>query len=146
MIVDTSVVVAILRGEPDSREYVAALNSISPRRLSAGNYLELAIIIDKQRSEPASQRLDAFLAEMQIEIEPVTATQAKLARAAYRQFGKGSGHPAELHYGDCFAYALAKDKGEPLLFKGNDFAQTDIPYVGKRSDRRRLSELIATYG
>ena len=78
-------------------------------------------------------------------IEPVTASQARIAREAYRDFGMGSGHPAGLNFGDCFAYALARELDEPLLFKGDDFGHTDIPYVGRPTERRRLHEVLATY-
>ncbi len=78
-------------------------------------------------------------------IEPVTEAQARIAREAYRDFGKGSGHRAGLNYGDCFAYALARELNEPLLFKGDDFSHTDIPFVGRPAERRRLSEIFASY-
>src|SRR5215831_8268899 len=101
-----------------------------PKRLSAANYLEAAIVIDGSRDPVASRRLDDIIAKASITIEAVTAGHAQIARAAYRDFGRGSGHPAGLNFGDCFAYALAKATGEPLLCKGNDFAQTDLtPYV-----------------
>ena len=84
------------------------------------------LVIDASRDPIATQRFDDFIKAANISIEPVTATQAQIARGAYRDFGKGSGHPAKLNFGDCFAYALAKESGEPLLFKGGDFAHTDI--------------------
>ncbi len=90
--------------------------------------------------------LDELLGALEITIEPVTEAQARIARAAYRQYGRGAGSPAALNYGDCFVYALARDLGEPLLFKGADFAQTDIPFVGRREERERLRELLAPYG
>ena len=80
-----------------------------------------------------------------IEIVPFTPAQARLARIAYQQFGRGSGHPARLNMGDCFAYALARDLGEPLLFKGRDFALTDIELVTEPVKERRLSEVLAAY-
>jgi ribonuclease VapC len=83
-------------------------------------------MIDASRDPIATRRFDDFIKEANISIEPVTETQAHIARGAYRDFGKGSGHPAKLNFGDCFAYALAKESGEPLLFKGGDFAHTDI--------------------
>jgi ribonuclease VapC len=91
-----------------------------------------------------SRRLDEILAEGGFVIEPVTESQARIAREACRDFGKGSGHRAGLTFGDCFAYALARELGEPLLFKGDDFRQTDIPYVGRPAERRRLSEILAS--
>src|SRR5438105_3023959 len=94
--------------------------------MSAATYLETAIVIDSRRNPIASRRVDEFLEEAEIAIEAVDAEQAKLARAAYRDFGKGSGHPAQLNFGDCFSYALARSRREPLLFKGDDFVHTDI--------------------
>ena len=126
MIIDTSAVIAILRAEPDAATYATAIEQATVRRLSAANFVEAAAVIDGSRDPVASRKLDDLLAEAEISIEPVTAAQAHLARSAYRDFGKGSGHPARLNFGDCFAYALAKESGEPLLFKGDDFTHTDI--------------------
>ena len=95
------------------------------RRVSAANFVEAARVIDGSRDPIASRRFDEFVKEASISVEPVTLEQARLAREAYRDF-KGSGHPAKLNFGDCFAYALAKATGEPLLFKGDDFIHTDI--------------------
>ncbi len=114
-------------------------------RISAGTYLEVSIVIDRARDPLVSRRLDELLAAGAFVIEPVTATQAHIARDAYRDFGRGSGHPASLNFGDCFAYALAREMSEPLLYKGDDFRQTDIPFVGRPAERRRLSELSAAY-
>jgi ribonuclease VapC len=94
--------------------------------VSAGNFVETALIIDASRDPVASRRFDDLIKEAQIIVEAVTEAQARIAREAYRDFGKASGHPARLNFGDCFAYALAKVTGEPLLFKGDDFARTDI--------------------
>ena len=94
--------------------------------VSAANFVEAAVIIEASRDPVASRRFDDLIKEAQIIIEPVTELQARIARDAYRDFGKGSGHPAKLNFGDCFAYALAKSTGEPLLFKGDEFAHTDI--------------------
>ena len=126
MIVDTSAIIAILTQEPDFTPFVARLSVSRVNRVSAATYLECSIVIDGRRNPLLSGRLDELLATHAITIEPVTATQATLARAAYRDFGRASGHPANLNLGDCFAYALAKDLGEPLLYRGPDFAQTDI--------------------
>jgi ribonuclease VapC len=99
--------------------------------VSAANYLEAAIVIDGSRDPIASRRFDDLLREGGIAIEPVTEEQAKVAREAYRDFGRGSGHAARLNFGDCFAYALAKTTGEPLLFKGDDFLHAGIAqYMG----------------
>jgi ribonuclease VapC len=146
VIIDTSALVAVLVNEPDAAQYLEAIRSAPARRMSAGTYLELAIVIDGPRRVVASRRMDDLLTDLSIVIEPVTATQALIARQAYRDFGRGSGHPAGLNFGDCFAYALARELNEPLLFKGDDFAKTDIPLVGPRAERKRLSELLAAYG
>lgn len=145
MIVDTSVLVAIINLEPDGPLFEAALEASPVNRISAGTYLEVSIVIDRARDPLVSRRLDDILAAARVVIEPVSEGQVRIARAAYRDFGKGSGHPAGLNFGDCFAYALARDLDEPLLFKGDDFSRTDIPSVGKPAERRRLSELAATY-
>jgi ribonuclease VapC len=126
VIVDTSALVAVIRGEDDSAEFVSAVRQAHRSRISAGNYLEAGIVIDRKRDAAASRRLDTLLSAMRIEVAPVTSTQAGIARQAYRDFGKASGHPARLNFGDCFAYALAIDTDEPLLFKGDDFTHTDV--------------------
>lgn len=145
MIVDTSVLVAIVREEPDGPLYAAAIEESTFNRISAGTYLEVSIVIDRAHDPLVSRRLDEILAEGAFLIEPVTASQARIARDAYRDFGKGSGHRAGLNFGDCFAYALAREMNEPLLFKGDDFGHTDIPYAGRPAERKRLSELLAGY-
>ena len=106
-----------------------AIADASSRRVSAVNYVEAAVVIDASGDPIASRRVDEFFKIAQILIQAVTQTHAQIARDAYRDFGKGSGHPAKLNFGDCFAYALAKSSGEPLLFKGNDFMHTDITSV-----------------
>jgi len=126
MIIDTSALIAILRAEPEATAYARAIADAADRRLSAVNFVESAVVIDAGRNPIATRRFDDFIKEANISIEPVTARQAELAREAYRDFGKGSGHPAQLNFGDCFAYALAKVTGEPLLYKGRDFAHTDV--------------------
>jgi ribonuclease VapC len=126
MVVDTSALVAILRSEPDARRYSDAIESANVCRISAATYLETGMVIDRDRDPIASRRIDDMIAEAEIVIEPVTPQQARIAREAYRDFGRGSGHPARLDFGDCFAYALAKAMDEPLLFKGADFAETDV--------------------
>lgn len=97
-----------------------------PVVVDRANFLEAAIIINMSRDPHASRRLDDFLRAAASAIEPVSEEQARIGRDAYRDFGKGSGHPAQLNFGDCFAYALAKVTGEPLLFKGSDFGHTDV--------------------
>lgn len=135
MVLDTSAVVAILRNEPEAASFARAISRSTVRRLSAASYVEVGAVIDGGRDPVASRRLDELLEAMDAQIEPVTVAQARIARAAYRDYGRGSGHPAGLNYGDCFAYALARELGEPLLFKGNDFHHTDVtPAHGDPTD------------
>jgi ribonuclease VapC len=126
MIVDTSALFAILRDEPEAKDCALAIERNPNRRVSAANFVETALVIDGSRDPIASRRFDDLVKEARIVIEPVSEAQARIAREAYRDFGKGSGHPAKLNFGDCFAYALAKTTGEPLLFKGDDFIHTDV--------------------
>lgn len=126
MILDTSAVIAILRDEPEAALFAKTIEDAVRCRISALNYVEAAAVIDGSRDPIASRRFEELLREAQVAIEPVTEAQARIARRAYSDFGKGSGHPAKLNFGDCFAYALAKAKGESLLFKGDDFLHTDI--------------------
>jgi ribonuclease VapC len=126
MIVDTSAIVAILRDEPEARTFAHAIAGTSSRLVSAVNYVETAAVIDGSRSPVASRRFDDFFREAGLVIEPVTIEQARIAREAYRDFGKGSKHAAGLNLGDCFAYALARATGEAILFKGDDFKHTDL--------------------
>jgi ribonuclease VapC len=131
MIIDTSAIIAILRNESGAKDCALAIEKTSVRRISAANFVEAALVIDGSRDPIASRRFDEFLKEASIGVDPVTLDQARIARAAYRDFGKGSGHPARLNLADCFAYALAKAVSEPLLFKGDDFIHTDIvPALG----------------
>ena len=126
MIVDSSAIVAVLAAEADAASYAKAILDAHRCLLSAASYVEVSIVIDNSRHDHADALLDEFLAQSGIDIVPVTASQALLAREAYRRYGKGRRHPAQLNYGDSFAYALAKETGEALLFKGGDFALTDI--------------------
>jgi ribonuclease VapC len=132
MIIDTSAIVAILRNESDAAFFARAIADASNRRVSSVNYVEAAVVIDASGDPIASRRVDDFFKAARISIEAITQTHAQIARDAYRDFGKGSGHPAKLNFSDCFAYALAKDMNEPLLFKGNDFAHTDITSVSPK--------------
>jgi ribonuclease VapC len=134
MIVDTSALIAILRDEQEAPIMAQAIEDAAERRISAANWLEAAVVIDGSQDPVASRRFDELLDVARIAIVPVTEAQARIARAAYRDFGKGSGHPAGLSFGDCFAYALAKDTGEPLLFKGRDFVHTDVVAAVKPAD------------
>lgn len=126
MIVDTSAIIAILRAEPDADSMAGAIATAKVRRTSAVNYVEAAIVIDASRDPIASRRFDDFIHEAEITVEPVNEAQARIAREAYRDFGRGSGHGAGLNFGDCFAYALSRATGEALLFKGDDFSRTDV--------------------
>jgi ribonuclease VapC len=126
MIVDSSALLAILREEPEAPACTKALELAAYSSISAATYLETAIVVDSNRDPILSRRLDELIARAHLVIEPVTEQQARLAREAYRDFGKGSGHPAQLNFGDCFAYALSKHSGQPLLFKGRDFIHTDV--------------------
>ena len=125
MILDTSPLIAILAREPDSELYVGAISRAPRCRISAGNFLELSIVIEGQFGADVLRQCDALFRRIGIVIEPVTIDQAHAARQAFHDFGKGR-HPAALNFGDCFAYALAKITREPLLFKGADFKKTDI--------------------
>lgn len=116
---------AILLGEPEAAPFADQLTRAGRVAISAGSYLEVAIVADGKGTPDAARLLAALVAEVPIEIVPVSVEQAEYARVAYKRFGKGN-HPARLNFGDCFAYALAKERGEPLLFKGTDFALTDI--------------------
>lgn len=129
MIIDASAIMAILRDEPDAPFFARQIADATSRRVSAVNFVEAAVVIDASRDPVATRRFDDLLAMAAVSLETVTARQATIARAAYRDFGKGSGHPAKLNFGDCFAYALAKERDEPLLCKGNDFMQTDVTCI-----------------
>lgn len=125
MIVDTSAVLAILFNESDAETYARAISEADSRRMSAANFVEAAVVVEAQTKESGSRQFDAFFRRAGIVIEPVTEEQAHAARQAYTDFGR-SRHAAGLNFGDCFAYALAKVTGEPLLFKGKDFRKTDV--------------------
>ncbi|MYC81044.1 MAG: type II toxin-antitoxin system VapC family toxin [Acidobacteria bacterium] len=129
MIVDTSAVLAVLFAEADAEYYARSITETSPCRISAANLLEAAIVVESRSGLAAGHELDVFLERAGIELVQVTPQQVEAARRAWRRFGKGN-HPAGLNFGDCFAYALAEATGEPLLFKGRDFAQTDIEPAG----------------
>jgi ribonuclease VapC len=126
MIIDTSALLAILYQEEDAIYFAEAIAAAPVGQMSAANFLEAAINIDVHGDAEASRQLDTFIRRAGIEIRSVTLEQAQIARQAYLDFGKGR-HPAGLNFGDCFAYALVRETGEPLLFKGNDFGKTDIP-------------------
>ena len=128
MIIDTSALLAILYREPDAPLYDQAIGSARRTRMSVANYLEAIIVAERRYGRPKGLELEDLVEQLNIRLVPVTIAQIRVARQAWRAFGKGRGEqPAALNYGDCFAYALARVSGEPLLFKGDDFAQTDIP-------------------
>ena len=130
MIIDTSAIVAILFNEDDAQVYAEAISLADCCRVSAATFVEAAIVVESQTKNNGSRQLDAFIRRAAISIEPVTEDQAHIARQAFTDFGKGR-HPAELNYGDCFSYALSKATREPLLFKGKDFAKTDVSAAHK---------------
>lgn len=137
MIVDTSALVAIVKAEPDAQVYSDVLVAAESVGMSAASYLEVGIVVDALRDPVASRILDNLIASSRIRIEHVTSEQAGIARAAYRDFGRGSGHPAQLNFGDCFSYSLAKATGRPLLYKGDDFVHTDVEAAVDRSGQKR---------
>lgn len=128
MVVDTSAIIAILQKEPEAERFTDLVEHESLCLISAVSVLEAGIIVQDRRGDEGVLRLDAFLREAEIETVPFDAEQAGIAREGYRRFGKGN-HPAGLNFGDCAAYALSRVSGEPLLFKGNDFARTDVAGV-----------------
>ena len=125
MVIDTSALIAILFGEPEALFFARAVADESRKLISAFNALETGIVVEARKGEAGGRELDLLLHRAQIETVAMNADQAELARTAWRKYGKGN-HPAGLNIGDCCAYALAKYSGQPLLFKGNDFSQTDI--------------------
>ena len=125
MILDTSALVAILYREPEAESFTQIIHEADQCRISVANHVELAMVIERQLGADAMRQAEMFFRRAGIVIEPVTLEHGELARQAFLDFGKGR-HRAGLNFGDCFAYALAKATGEPLLFKGNDFAQTDV--------------------
>ncbi len=128
MVIDTSALVAMLTDEPDAERLEAAVERDAVRLMSAASYLETAIVIETRFGEPGGRELDLWLHRAAVDLVAVDADQAEIARVAYRTYGKGR-HRAGLNYGDCFSYALAKVSNQPLLFKGDDFANTDIGRV-----------------
>jgi len=125
MIIDTSALVAVLDQELEAERIVRTLASAPERILSAANLVEVGIVMQARRGDDGARDLDLLLAKLRVDIAVVTANQADVARKAFRRYGRGR-HAANLNFGDCFAYALAKDTSAPLLFKGDDFGQTDV--------------------
>lgn len=125
MVIDTSALVAMLTDEPEAERLEAAVEADPVRLMSAASYLETAMVIEARYGEPGGRELDLWLHRAAVDLVAVDIDQANAARVAHRRYGKGR-HRAALNYGDCFSYALAKVSGQPLLYKGDDFAHTDI--------------------
>lgn len=125
MILDTSALMAVLRQENEAGDFSRLIDDADKVYLSAASYLEASIVVEGSRDPVLRSMFDDFLVDCRIEVVPVTFEQAQIASGAFRSFGKGM-HPAGLNFGDCFTYALAKAKREPVLFKGNDFSKTDL--------------------
>ena len=125
MVLDTSAILALLFNEPDADDIEVALDRDGVRLLSAASYLEAGIVLEARFGEAGGREFDLLVHKAGIEVVAVTAEQAEVAREAWRRFGRGR-HKAGLNFGDCFAYALATTRGEPLLFKGDDFVHTDL--------------------
>lgn len=125
-VVDTSALVAVLRGEPDAPRYADALQTLDPLYMSAGTLLEVGTVVLHTRGARWLPELFNLIGLSRIDVMPVSEAHARDAIGAYEQFGKCTRHPAQLNFGDCFAYALAKELNQPLLFKGEDFSKTDI--------------------
>ncbi len=125
MIVDTSALIAILHDEPEAAAFGLALTEAVAVSMSAATLVELTMVAEGRAGRPMGDRVNRLLASAKVEVVPFTAEHAALAAEGWRRYGKGR-HPAGLNLGDCFAYALARSRGEPLLFKGTDFAQTDV--------------------
>ncbi len=126
MIVDTSALIAILKNELEAEAFSLTIEAAKVVRISAASCFELRIVITRYKDPILMARLEEILENPGLQIEPVTATQAKIAWEAYRDYGKGSGHRAGLNFGDCFTYALAREKREPVLWKGENFGHTDL--------------------
>ena len=125
MVIDTSALLAIFLAEPERKGLLDSIFQAQTRMISAASVLETGIVLEARRGESAGREFDLFLVRANLQIVSLDSEQVEIARSAWRKFGKGR-HPAGLNFGDCFAYALAKFTGEPLLAKGNDFAVTDI--------------------
>ena len=134
MIVDSSAIMAILNEEPEAEACLAAIRATRQAKMSAATFLECALVVDGYGRVDLSADLEPMVERLGITVDPVSVEQVRLGRVAHQRFGRGSGHPARLNLGDCFAYALAKDTGEPLLYKGDDFVHTDVRSVFPRGD------------
>jgi ribonuclease VapC len=125
MVIDSSILVAIFLDEPDRDLWMTAYSAAARRCISAVNFVETSMVLESRLGLEAGPELDMFTRQTELAIHPVDAQQWEGARQAWRRYGRGN-HPAKLNLGDCFAYALARSLGEPLLYKGNDFARTDV--------------------
>jgi len=125
MVIDTSALLAIFLAEPERMRFLNLIVEAPARLISAANVLETGIILEARRGEAAGREFDLFIVRATLDVVSVDGEQVEIARSAWRKYGKGR-HPAALNFGDCFAYALAKSSGEPLLAKGTDFTLTDI--------------------
>jgi ribonuclease VapC len=125
MVIDTSAFAAIFFGEPERQKFLEAITAAGSRLVSAASVLETGMVLEARQGDSAGREFDLFIVRANVQIVPVDAELADLARSAWRKYGKGR-HPAGLNFGDCFSYALAKFSGEPLLAKGTDFASTDL--------------------
>ena len=132
MIIDSSAIVAISLAEPSAEQLSSAIERSGVRHMSVASFVEASIVLQRQHGPDALAIFDQMLVDLQVQFDPIDLAQARIAREAYREFGRGSGHPARLNFGDCFSYALAKVTGEPLLATGDDSAQTDIAMVAWR--------------
>jgi ribonuclease VapC len=126
VIVETSALIAVALDEPEAAAFQLAMTDATHLSMSAANYVEAFVVAENLHDPVLAAQLDRLIRLLRIEIEPVTAEQAVVARGAYRDFGRRSGHPARLNFGDTFGYALALTTGEPLLFKGDDFTHTGV--------------------
>lgn len=126
MIVDTSAILALAFGEDEAPRIFDLLANPEIKRISAANLFEALAVVDRRNDQDAIRLVDESIARFEIVVESVTPAQVEIARAAWNRFGKGTGHPASLNFGDCFAYALASERDEPLLFVGSDFVHTDL--------------------
>lgn len=129
MVIDTSAILAILNGEPEAETFTDAILNDSTRLMSAGTALEISIVVRARKGQQAIKELDSFLSMAEIDIVNFDQNQLTIACYAFEHYGRGMNNSAKLNFGDCFAYALSKTSGEPLLFKGDDFSQTDITAV-----------------
>jgi ribonuclease VapC len=125
MVIDTSAILAILQNEPERRKFNEAIEAAETRSISTASFVEISIIVESRFGADGVRDLDLFMAKAQIALVPVDEDQAQLARQGFQKYGKGR-HPAALNFGDCFSYGLARSVDDALLFKGNDFSQTDV--------------------